>query len=212
MTRLAVSVEGRTEEEFVNRVLAGHLRGRRVESTPILLGKARGGPGGGNVSSDRLASEMVCLLPNFDAVTSLVDFYGFRNKGDRSVEDLEAHLRDEIAGRIGPGQDVTKVVPYVQRHEFEGLLFSNVEVFAEQVDFPSRCRDELQAVRAQFTTPEDINDHPQTAPSKRIANVIPKYRKTLHGPLLAGEIGLDRIRAECRRFDAWVRRLESLAD
>ena len=100
----------------------------------------------------------------------------------------------------------------MQRHEFEGLLFSNVEVFAEQVDFPVTCRGELQAVRAQFTTPEDINDDPQTAPSKRIANVIPRYRKPLHGPLLAGKIGLDRIRAECPRFHDWVMRLESLAD
>ena len=212
MTRLAVSVEGQTEEEFVKRVLAGHLRGRRVESTPILLGRTRGRFGGGNVSSDRLVSEMVRLLHSFDAVTSLVDFYGFRGKGARSVDDLEAHLRDEIAGRVGSGLDTRTVVPYVQRHEFEGLLFSNVEVFERQVGFPSGCRSELQAVRERFTTPEDINDHPRTAPSKRIAKVIPRYRKPLHGPLLAEEIGLDGIRAECPRFHAWVMRLESLAN
>ena len=212
MTRLAVSVEGQTEEEFVKRVLAGHLRERRVESTPIVLGRARGRSGGGNVSLARLVSEMVSLLWSFDAVTSLVDFYGFRNKGGRSVEDLEAYLRDEIAGEIGSSRNAGKVVPYVQRYEFEGLLFSNVEVFAGQMDFPSRCRDELQDVREKFTTPEDINDDPQTAPSKRIATVIPRYRKPLHGPLLAEKIGLDGIRAECPRFNAWVMRLESLAD
>ena len=212
MTRLAVSVEGQTEEEFVKRVLAGHLRARRVESTPILLGRARGRSGGGNVSSDRLVSEMVWLLHSFDAVTSLVDFYGFRNKGDRSVDDLEAHLHREVSGRIGSDRDTRMVVPYLQRHEFEGLLFSNVEVFEMQVGFPSGCRGDLQAVRERFTTPEDIDDHPRTAPSKRIAKVIPGYRKPLHGPLLAEEIGLDQIRAECPRFHAWVMRLESLAN
>ena len=212
MTRLAVSVEGQTEEEFVKLVLAGHLRERRVEPTPILLGRARGTSGGGNVSSARLVLDMVNLLWSFDAVTSLVDFYGFRDKGDRSVEDLEAYLRDEIARRIGSSRNAGKVVPYVQRHEFEGLLFSNVEVFSGQVDFPSGCRDELQAIRERFTTPEDINDNPQTAPSKRIATVIRRYRKPFHGPLLAEKIGLDGIRAECPRFDAWVKRLESLAD
>lgn len=211
MTRLAVSVEGQTEEEFVKRVLAGHLRASRVESTPILLGRARGRSGGGNVSSDRLVPEMVCLLHSFDAVTSLVDFYGFRNKEDRSVDDLEAHLRREISGRIGSDRDTRMVVPYLQRHEFEGLLFSNVEVFERQVGFPSGCRGELQAVREGFATPEDIDDHPRTAPSKRIAKAIPGYRKPLHGPLLAEEIGLDRIRAECPRFHAWVLRLESLS-
>ena len=209
MTRLAVSVEGQTEEEFVKRVLAGHLRERRVESTPIVLGRARGRAGGGNVSSKRLVSEMVRLLRSFDAVTSLVDFYGFRDKGDRTVEDIEAHLRNEITGRI---RDARNVVPYLQKHEFEGLLFSNVEVFAGQVDFPGGCRDDLQAIRERFTTPEDINDDPQTAPSKRMAKVIPRYKKPLHGPLLAEKIGLDGIRAECPRFNAWVMRLESLAD
>ena len=212
MIRLAVSVEGQTEEEFVKQVLAGHLRERRVEPTPIVLGRARGRSGGGNVSSARLVSEMVWLLRSFDAVTSLVDFYGFRGKGGRSVEDLEAYLRDEIARKISSSRNAGKVVPYVQRHEFEGLLFSNVEVFSKQVDFPSGCRDELQDVRKKFTTSEDINDHSQTAPSKRIAKVIPRYKKPLHGPLLAEKIGLDGIRAECPRFNAWVKRLESLAD
>ncbi len=32
------------------------------------------------------------------------------------------------------------------------------------------------------------------------------------GPLLALEIGLERIRSECPGFDAWLRRLESLGE
>ena len=210
MTRLAVSVEGQTEEEFVKQVLAEHLRERRVESTPILLGRARGGGSGGNVSSDRLVAEMAYLYCSFDAVTSLVDFYGFREKGDKAVQDLEKELLAGIAGRVGGHWNARKVVPYVQRHGFEGLLFSDVEVFATQIDFPQDCVPALRTVREQFTTPEDVNDHYETAPSKRIASVIPRYRKVLHGAVLAGKIGLDRIRAQCPRFSAWLTRLESL--
>ena len=82
MIRLAISVEGQTEEEFVKRVLAEHLRRIEVEPTPILLGRARvGGAGGGNVSIERLVSDMLHLQRSFDAVTSLVDFYGFSDKG-----------------------------------------------------------------------------------------------------------------------------------
>ena len=102
------------------------------------------------------------------------------------------------------------MVPYVQRHEFEGLLFSDVEVFATQIDFPHDCVSALLTVREQFTTPEDINDHYETAPSKRLASVIPRYRKVLHGAVLAGKIGLDAIRAQCPRFDVWLTRLEAL--
>jgi choline-sulfatase len=50
MIRLAIVVEGETEEEFVKSVLAPHLRTREVEATPHLIG--------GNVTVERLASEM----------------------------------------------------------------------------------------------------------------------------------------------------------
>ena len=86
MTRLAVSVEGQTEEEFVKNVLAEHLRGCHVEATPILVGRVRGRTGGGNVSVHRLASDMAMLFGGFDFVTSLVDFYGFLGKGDSSPD------------------------------------------------------------------------------------------------------------------------------
>ena len=36
MIRLAIVVEGETEEDFVKRVLADHLRTRMVEPCPIL--------------------------------------------------------------------------------------------------------------------------------------------------------------------------------
>ena len=210
MIRLAISVEGRTEEEFVKSVLAGYLRPLCVEPTAVLIGRARSGSGGGNVSVDRLASDMVNLYRNFDFVTSLVDFYGFRGKNDRTVDELEHHLDHEIQVRIGHDWDQRKVIPYVQMHEFEGLLFSQVRAFATAIDAPDQSVRRLEEVRSQFPTPEDINDDPNTAPSKRIADAIPGYHKRLHGPLVAMDTGLNAIRGECRRFDEWVTRLESL--
>ncbi len=66
MIRLAVSVEGRTEEEFVKLVLAPHLRMKDVEPQPVLIGKHGGGDKGGNVTVERLASEMAKLYWSFD--------------------------------------------------------------------------------------------------------------------------------------------------
>ena len=211
MIRLAVSVEGQTEEKFIKKVLGPHLLALGIEPEPILLGSGRGSGGAGaNVTVKRLTSDMARLYHSHSAVTSLVDFYGFQRKGDRTVEELERHLRNETKRRIGNGWDEGRVFPYVQKHEFEGLLFSDVSVFESEIDFPNECVGALRTVRDEFATPEDINDNPETAPSKRIASVIPKYNKLLHGPLLADEIGLDAIRAECARFAAWVTRLESL--
>ena len=209
MIRLAVCVEGQTEEEFVNVVLDGHLRPLGVEPEPVLIGTGTG-EGGGNVTVKRLASHMALLYHSHDAVTSLVDFYGFQRRGGRDVEALETHVREKTGEQVGEGWDEDRVFPYVQMHEFEGLLFSDVNVFAMQVDFPDGCAAALHAVREQFTTPEDINDDPGTAPSKCIGRVIPRYNKVTHGPALAVTIGLGRIRAECPRFDVWVTRLESL--
>lgn len=184
--------------------LAPHLQRSDVYATPVLIGRARHrGKGGGNVTVDRLAREMRHLRASFDAVTSLVDFYGFRNKGSR----LPNELLEAIRNRIGQS-DERSVLPYVQLHEFEGLLFSSVEAFGRIL--PDAPVAELKSIRSEFGTPEEINDRAEAAPSKRIETLIPHYRKTLHGPLVALEIGLATIRNECPHFDDWIRRLEAL--
>ena len=58
MIRLAIVVEGETEEEFVKSVLAPHLQTREVEATPHLIG--------GNVTVERPASEMANLFWSYD--------------------------------------------------------------------------------------------------------------------------------------------------
>ena len=214
MIRLAISVEGQTEEEFVKSMLYEHLMNEEVAPTPILLGRARGKYGGGNVTLQRLASEMAYLLSSFDVVTSFVDFYGFRDKADKPVEALEQSLREEICHRTATWlrreQILQKALPYIQLHEFEGLLFSDVAAFKTSIGIPNRSVEKLRRIRAMFTTPEDINDNNQTAPSKRIASIVARYDKVVDGPLVAMETGLDVIRNECPRFHNWLNRLESL--
>ena len=208
MIRLAISVEGQTEETFVKDVLADHLQSKDVAPIPVLFGRARtGSAGGGNVSVERLVSDMVRLHRSFDAVTSLVDFYGFRGKGELTVEALEERLMQEIGARV-PG--AARVIPYVRKHEFEGLLFSDVAAFGAIGGATNQTIGTLVAVRQQFATPEDINDNPESAPSKRIATAVSGYRKRLHGPLVARKAGLEKIRAECPRFSAWLTCIEGL--
>ncbi len=121
---------------------------------------------------------------------------------------LEEYLRH----RLGHLSYPKKIIPYVQRHEFEGLLFSDVSVFTGLIEAPDGSVRALQDIRSQFQTPEDINDNSDTAPSKRIKQVVPRYYKNVDGPRLAMRIGLDAIRAECPRFNNWVTNLESLGN
>ena len=204
MIRLAISVEGPTEEEFVKRVLAEHLRVMKVEPQPISLD--------GNVTVERLASDVARLVWDFDFVTSLVDFYGFRDKNNATREELEQHILETVYKKVNRAWDQSQVFPYVQQYEFEGLLFSNVSAFANAINASDERVEELRRIRARFPTPEDINDSRDTAPSKRIMGVIPGYRKVVAGSLVAMETGLETIRSECPRFDDWVRRLESLGN
>ena len=206
MIRLAIVVEGETEEDFVNRVLAEHLRTRRVEPYPILPHGR-----GGNISVARLAPEIAKLSWNFDFVTSLVDFYGFKDKGGATPDELEQRINRDVNSRIHQSQGESRAFAYVQRHEFESLLFSNPSCFGAVFDnIPDNTLADLREIRCRFRTPEDINDSSATAPSNRIAQLVPGYDKRLHGPDLAMETGLDLIRKECVRFNEWLTRLESL--
>ena len=209
MIRLAIVVEGETEEEFVERVLKRHLYAQGVEPTPIL---PDGRGGGGDIRVDRLARKIAELLWDFDRVTSLVDFYGFQDKGSATPQELEQRINQAVGRRIRRAWDESRVFAYVQKHEFESLLFSNTACFAAVIGdiIPDNASEALQAIRRQFATPEDINDSPATAPSKRIAQLIPHYRKSRDGPDLAMAMGLDIIRQECVRFNEWLTRLESL--
>ena len=202
MIRLAVVAEGQTEAKFVRAVLADHLRSRNVHSALVVMG--------GNVSVQRLARYLARLYGSHNAVTSLVDFYGFKQRGRASADELETKVLDQVRKNIRRDWDERKVLPYVQRHEFEALLFADVAAFLSIKDVDEKGVARLQRIRSQFATPEDINDDHASAPSKRILQVAPGYNKVAQGASVAAQIGLERMRSACPRFHAWLARLEAL--
>lgn len=169
MIRLAIVVEGRTERQFVRQVLVGHLALRGVLAEPMLIGASV--QAGGDVTVDRLTSRMAQMSYHFDAVTTLVDFYGFRRRPTDDVNELE-RLIDEAYARA-PHRRLRddRVFAYVQMHEFEALLFSDVRALGRAAAASLDAERELAEVRDQFASPEDINDRSDTAPSKRIAGL-----------------------------------------
>ena len=212
MIRLAIVVEGRTEEEFVKQLLADHLAERGVRASARLVGEGKRSSRGGNVTVDRVARNMAQLSHSFDALTTLVDFYGFHLRPTGDVEDLERQINNAYYGRPHAALPDNRVFAYVQRHEFEALLFSDVSAFARVPDAPRNAGSALADIRAQFASPEDINDSPDTAPSKRILGAIPNYDKVADGSDVATGVGIEAMRRECPRFAAWLTQLESLGD
>jgi hypothetical protein len=90
------------------------------------------------------------------------------------------------------------------------LLFSDPPAFAKAINRP-HLAGAFQAVRDRFETPEDINDDPSTAPSKRVIQDCPSYRKVRDGAISAQAVGIETMRRECPHFRDWLGRLAALA-
>ena len=93
------------------------------------------------------------------------------------------------------------MIPYIQLHEFGGLLFSDVNAFMESFSEDEIDMNVLMEAANSFENPELINDSPLTAPSKRLEKAIVGYSKVLYGNYLAMDIGLDTIRNKCPLFN-----------
>jgi len=104
-----------------------------------------------------------------------------------------------------------RFIPYIQLHEFETLLFSDINGF-EYIfgDERSKVRQIAQII-AEYPEPERINDSPQTAPSKRILAIFPNYQKVEMGSLIALENSIENIISKCPHFAAWITQLKNLS-
>jgi len=128
----------------------------------------------------------------------------------RKVEQIERAVKDDICARIPEFRPDVRLIPYLSLHEYEGLLFSDPDAFAQSIGRP-QLAGRFHQVRGDFPTPEDINDDPQTAPSKRVARIYPAYKKVIEGTLAARAVGVQRMRQECPHFRDWLEKLEALA-
>jgi len=226
MARLLVHVEGQTEETFVNEILREHLITVGYQSVSArIVGNARLRQRRGGIRSwltvrkdivNHLRQDSGCIA------TTMVDFYGLPQQGDRAwpgraqAASAETHskaqcVEEALANDLSAntGTDARRFVPFVVMHEFEGLLFSDCEAFSRSIG-RADLEPHFKGIRDAFETPEDINDSPDTCPSRRVKSLVPSYEKPLFGTLAALEIGLFRIRAQCPHFRGWLERLESL--
>lgn len=221
MIRVFVIVEGQTEESFVKEVLAPVFWPREIYLFPTLLGVP--GHRGGRPNYDRLKKDiLIQLKQDRTAVCStMLDFYGLGRDypgmplpahlpSIDKVLQLEQSVRQDIIAELPDLRPDRRFVPYFQLHEYEGLLFSDSDAFAGGIK-QRHLQPQFQAIRNAFPTPEDINDSSITAPSKRVIEIYPGYRKVLDGTLAAHAVGIERMRQECPHFRAWLQQIEALA-
>ena len=215
MTRINVFVEGQTEETFVRDTLAPYFVRQGIYLNAILAQTSRGHKGG-IVSYGKVKHQItrLCQQDKKAWVTTLIDYYGLPTdfpmvgQGKSVNEDIYSWIED-LESAFDADIAQPNFIANFLLHEFEALLFCDPEKFADWLE-EKKPIIELNNIKLAFDSPESINNSPQTAPSKRILAAIPEYQKTLHGPLIAADIGLDTIRRQCPHFDGWLQRLEAL--
>lgn len=216
MNRLYLLVEGQTEEAFARELLAPHYARMNLYITPIIV-QTSPGYRGGVVRYAKVKPQItrLCRQDNAAHVSTLFDLYAL--PGDFPAKDDPAYPAQGSGAQkatfleeaMGQDIDARNFIPYLMVHEFEALLFVQPAQFGQWVD-NAETVNTLQAVANVHDTPEDINDQPTTAPSKRILAAMPKYQKTFHGPLIACDIGLDAMRQACPHFAQWLDQIDHL--
>ena len=215
MIRVNIICEGPTEQKFVQKLLYPYFLTKGIAVAASRLD--------GGFNYGRLKHHIVQMLNSDHGayVTTMVDLYGLKGEypgyeanKHRPAPEKAAAIEAAILADVLAARNLHnhQFIPYMQLHEFEALLFSDAELMEEWLSLdhaiPENCFGDILA---GFDTPEHINDSPLTAPSKRILALVPSYEKIDDGVLIAEDIGLEKIRAKCPHFDAWMKKLESLA-
>ena len=122
----------------------------------------------------------------------------------RRVEALEKSWLEETGD--------SRFIPFIQLHEFEAYLFSDLSRLALFFDNANSGIAALRKIVEGVQSPEQIDDGQHTAPSKRIIEQFPEYDdlKPTVGPQAAETIGLENIQSKCPHFMKWIERLEKL--
>lgn len=219
MKRVMVVCEGPTEAQFVKEIIAPHLAQYQVQALRTIVqtkfDRKRGKRyTGGGVTYGLLERNVSIQLQNDKGafVTTFIDFYrlykgfpGFDSMpvGDcyEQVQHLEVAFAKKISNR--------RFIPHLSLHEFETLLFSDLEQL-DQILFQKTKLFELQQLLQIYGSPEKINTDPDTHPAAQLLRLFPTYRKRGDGLKISLAIGLEKIRVACPHFNNWITQLENL--
>ncbi|MGF7404859.1 DUF4276 family protein [Campylobacter concisus] len=216
MKRVFVVCEGETEEKFIKDVFAPYFNQQEIAITPLLVNQR-----GGALSYDRVKDFILNFIKRDTTayITTMFDYYALDTNFPghnqlnaipdiyKKVKHLEEKFRDDINSIFSNN----RFFPYIQPHEFESLLFSDInEIVKADPGWNKKAAliSSLSKIVNDYPNPEEINNSPSTSPSHRLVRLVeilnlPKYRKVLHGTAIAKNIGIDNIRQKCKHFDEW---------
>lgn len=227
MIRVNVVTEGQSEMWFVKKALSKYFGSSPlVDARSVMTGrnsKTNYEYRGGLLKYQHAKSDILRWLKEDTTayVTTMFDFFrlpfdfpGYEKAAAcqdhrESVRILEEKLREDIAENSGEDAK-QRFVPYIQLHEFEALLFTDIRVL--EYDYLEDIAQIEQLYRdTEGILPEDINHGAETAPSKRLLHTI-NYKKGESSWELLDMIGIPVIRKKCFHFSEWIGTLEKLTE
>lgn len=214
--RLVILVEGDSELMFMKQQVIPELYARSkrtwsIETCKIITNRKLNKKGG-NINYEYLYNDVArfaaqgCMV-----ITTFLDFFrlpvtfpGYTTDGNM-IHQVESAMEADMRKRI---PTLPLFVPYIQKHEFEALLFSGMEGFCYLLDEDSQI-ERIKEIMKEFPCPEDINGGATTAPSKRLMAIF-NYDKTADSSDILELIGFGTIYSKCPRFASWFDRLVNI--
>jgi len=221
---LVILCEGYTEMDFVQQVLVEHLATHGTTCHPMLLGKKikhdHPEAPGGVFKYEPVYRHISAALRQYSSetsfVTTMVDFYAFPRDfpgyDELVVEPVAAHrvkkFEEAMFNHVGRNK---RFIPNIQLHEFEALIFSDLEALRPELTEIEQAESGLNSLIANVAglKPEEVNQTPAGAPSKRLKAFLP-YHKREMGVRIAKQIGWKKLKKSCPHFGEWLTRLEGL--
>ena len=219
---LNILCEGQTEEKFVKDVLKPYLKGHGiVVKSRLLVTSRKKDASGGLFSYQQVKRDLELWMREISLrnsethyFTTMLDLYALSNDFPGAIQSksvADAYIRVEnIETAFGSDINSPNFIPYIQLHEFEALLFCDIEKLA--IEYP-KCQKEIEKLKETLHSyndnPELIDNSPHTAPSKRIIAAIEgkrkyKYNKPRSGAVVTGAIGLSLLMQRCKHFREWI--------
>lgn len=223
---LHILCEGSTEERFVKDVLAPYLRGFDIFAKPnILVTSQKKNAKGGLLSYVQAKHDLNILMKHYQdndkerhIFTTMFDYYALPNDfpGKKDVNrNIDKRAQVSFIERMfGNDFQNRRFIPYIQLHEFEALLFTDIEKLKYEHPLSEKDILKLKAETDRYDDPEMINDSKDTAPSSRIKKALAdeyNYDKAKSGAKVTRLIGMDALLNGCQHFREWITNIKEAA-
>ena len=169
--KLIILVEGDSELRFIKTQVIPFLYARSTGFWSIdackIISNRQLNKKGGNISYEYLNNDIHKFVKNgYNVITTFLDFFrlpsnfpGYTTDGSM-IDQIESAM---VVDFKSWNSSLSELIPYIQKYEFEALLFSSMDGFEYLLDDDKRL-SHIRSIINSFATTEEINGVPITAP------------------------------------------------